>query len=701
MNKFLLSLLMSAGLASGCGAEMAGQRGSELRVTRAVLYQNGIGYFERRGHIDDDMLRLRVRPDQIKDFLKSLTVVDLGQGHAVSIALPIEKSRAKQLSDLPEQVRTQGGVLAIAQAFRGARCRVEGNITAVGRLVGVENLGAEATPDWRISVLTDGGALTQIKVATVKTLQVLDGSLEIGLRKALDVALDSGSWKPVDVAVRLSKKGAHDLVVSYVVEMPTWKPAYRIVLSDSAPALLQGWAVVDNVSGDDWKGVSLSLTAGTPLAFTYDLYTPRYPRRPNLSLPEAAAAIPEEAYSGEGGLADDQPARAAPEAEAAPPAAASISSGAGSRRSGPGGGYADRADKPSRSMAPPAPPPPPVSSEALERNFRTLVAGATVGSLFRYDLAEPVTIDERQSALVNIVNAKVKGEDCLLFRVGSDSVSPYRAVRFGNDTGFVLEAGPMAIYRTDEKGGTFLGEALAHRIERGANTFMPYAQDGRVRVDLSEEQRQEGVSLVRAVHGVLTIQTKQVTRFTYDVENNSEKETTLYVRRERRPGWTLLDKSKTFEEGGAYYLPIRLAEKGHTKVKIEEETPVQQTVEIWNDMGRTVLDLYLSSTTVDPKVAAALKEALALRDQAGRLDDQAQTLEKARESLSKREEEVRNNIQVLGKSSKNADLKGKLEASLAGLETQLNDVTRKLVQANMERGQVRDRLAVVMNGINL
>ena len=203
--------LYALGLA-GCAAATVGHA-PELPVTRAVLYQNGIGYFERRGKLSDDVLHLRVRPDQIRDFLKSLTVVDLGNGRATSIALPIEKSRAKLLSELPEQVRTEGGLLAIAQAFRGARCVVIGERTVAGRLVGVENLGQGDKNDWRLSVLTEGGALAQVAVAKVKELRILDGTLEVGLKKALDVALDAGAWKPVDVTVRLSG-GHHDLVVS-------------------------------------------------------------------------------------------------------------------------------------------------------------------------------------------------------------------------------------------------------------------------------------------------------------------------------------------------------------------------------------------------------------------------------------------------------------------------------------------------------
>ena len=150
---------------AGCADTMVTSRGAELKVTRAVLYQNGIGYFERRGRIDEDVLHLRVRPDQIRDFLKSLTVVDMREGRAVSIDFPIEKGRAQQMSDLPEQVRTQGGVLAIAQAFRGARCHVVADSSATGRLIGVEDLGGgdKGGHDWRLSVLDGfGGALVQL-----------------------------------------------------------------------------------------------------------------------------------------------------------------------------------------------------------------------------------------------------------------------------------------------------------------------------------------------------------------------------------------------------------------------------------------------------------------------------------------------------------------------------------------------------------
>jgi hypothetical protein len=424
------------------------------------------------------------------------------------------------------------------------------------------------------------------------------------------------------------------------------------------------------------------------------LYTPRYPRRPNLQPVDEIAQISPDAFNAVGGLSTT------PDSAAPPPPPAPMSAPAG------GTGYArghmskkaSRAPMEEKEMAAGADESEQsISPEILERSMKTLVEGKRVGSLFRYDLQDPVTIDERQSALVNIVNARVPGEEVLLFRVGSDQTSPYRAVRFTNDSGFVLEAGPIAIYHDD----AFVGEALGARIEKTANTFVPFAQDGRVMVQLAEEHHEEGMALVKLAQGVLTVDTKQVTKYSYDVDNGSGEEATLYVRRERRPGWKLVGAKDAIEEGGAYYLPIKLPKSGRTKVSVEEQTPVKRMVNIWDTVGRQALALFITDAKSDPKIVTQLKEALSLQSHSGTLDEQIATLEEQRNTLSTRQNEVRANIGVLGKNSKNDDLKKQLEASLAQLENSLNDVTRKLVQLSMERGQVRDRLAVLMKSITI
>jgi len=81
--------------------------------------------------------------------------------------------------------------------------------------------------------------------------------------------------------VTLSLDGKrHDLVVGYTVETPIWRPSYRLVLGADNKVHLQAWGIVQNLSGEDWTDVRLSLVAGSPVSFRSELATPVTPRRP-------------------------------------------------------------------------------------------------------------------------------------------------------------------------------------------------------------------------------------------------------------------------------------------------------------------------------------------------------------------------------------------------------------------------------------
>ena len=73
---------------------------------------------------------------------------------------------------------------------------------------------------------------------------------------------------------------AHDLQVGYVAETPVWRPSYRLVI-DKGGSDLQAWGIVQNLSGEDWKGVTLSLIAGAPLAFEAKLGSAHHSHAPD------------------------------------------------------------------------------------------------------------------------------------------------------------------------------------------------------------------------------------------------------------------------------------------------------------------------------------------------------------------------------------------------------------------------------------
>src|SRR5208282_2752618 len=87
--------------------------------------------------------------------------------------------------------------------------------------------------------------------------------------------------------------GQRELLVSYISEVPVWKSTYRIVIPNEGKPLLQGWAIVDNTVGEDWKNVELSLVAGAPQSFVQELSQPYYTRRPVVALPQNAMITPQ------------------------------------------------------------------------------------------------------------------------------------------------------------------------------------------------------------------------------------------------------------------------------------------------------------------------------------------------------------------------------------------------------------------------
>src|SRR5262249_14375592 len=78
-----------------------------------------------------------------------------------------------------------------------------------------------------------------------------------------------------------SGEGKRPVKVSYVVENPIWKTSYRLMLGEKGKLYLQGWAVVENPSDEDWNNLRLSLVSGRPISFQMDLYQPLYVPRPS------------------------------------------------------------------------------------------------------------------------------------------------------------------------------------------------------------------------------------------------------------------------------------------------------------------------------------------------------------------------------------------------------------------------------------
>ncbi|HYJ08890.1 MAG TPA: DUF4139 domain-containing protein [Polyangiaceae bacterium] len=87
----------------------------------------------------------------------------------------------------------------------------------------------------------------------------------------------------VDITLQLPQPAPRELKISYVTESPAWKPSYRLKLTKQGPARLEAWAVVDNVSGEDWNRVAVGVGSTSALSFRFDLHSVRLVERETLS----------------------------------------------------------------------------------------------------------------------------------------------------------------------------------------------------------------------------------------------------------------------------------------------------------------------------------------------------------------------------------------------------------------------------------
>ncbi len=275
---------------------------NRLPVKRVVLYKNGMGYFEHTTQVRGTQdLNIDFTTSQLNDVLKSLTAVDLGEGRVSSVRYnsiaPLDERLKSLRLPFGEQV-TQAEYLS---ALRGARVEVRsGSTTAAGRLLSVEKIRKQRSKDdfediTTFSIVTDAGEMRNFELGAGTSVRIAERELTDEVGRYLSLI---GSLRARDVrrmSFTATGSGNRDVFVSYISEVPIWKSTYRILFPEKAgeKPLLQGWAIVDNTIGEDWKDVQLSLVAGAPQSFVQNISQPFYARRPVVPLPESVMLTPQ------------------------------------------------------------------------------------------------------------------------------------------------------------------------------------------------------------------------------------------------------------------------------------------------------------------------------------------------------------------------------------------------------------------------
>src|SRR3954466_7821961 len=125
----------------------------------------------------------------------------------------------------------------------------------------------------------------------LKSLTVTDAISKLPLPVSIP-RQQAGDGDYLVMKLQLPSKAAADVVLTYVTESPAWKPSYRVVVGDHGKVMVEGWAIVDNTSGEDWKDVLVGVGSSSALSFKYDLWSVRQVHRETLASEERFAVAP-------------------------------------------------------------------------------------------------------------------------------------------------------------------------------------------------------------------------------------------------------------------------------------------------------------------------------------------------------------------------------------------------------------------------
>lgn len=742
-SRWLVCGLVVLWLGGGCG----GSAPASLKLERVVLFQNGIGYFERQGDVQGSAVRMQFAPHEIDDVLKTVTVID---ENAASVA-------HVEVEDPPGK-----------------------------------------------------------------------------------------SVKQVPVTVHLSSSGHHRLHVSYAVPTPTWKASYRLVLDDArAPAsaasaeargLLQGWATVNNTSGEDWQRVRLTLVTGAPFSYAMDLKSPIYISRPDVNgvMVSPVTAVVEAEVAG-GGAADsdgdgvkdaDDLCPKAPEdldgyedADGCPDldndrdripdasdlcpnepetyngiedddgcpdrgrvvvtdtaieildhiffkkGSASIEStslpildalaqtllgnpaisavevqGHASdeegkawelsseravavilalRQRGVEGqrlvmqGYGntqlldpnstERARAKNRRVSflilrrddgsSAEPKSGAITTDRVAQSApRSSITSYAVAGASRYELRQALTIPRGGATMVSIINQPVDAEDIYLFRPDSGARGseqhPFRAIRLHNSTKLTLQPGALAVFAQR----TYVGDSLLSSLAPGHTTFAPYALDKSVAVRVERTSDSVPLRIVSASKGWITLEVARRHLTRYEVSPSDSPPARIFLHHAKAIGYRVEGIAPgSVDQGDSWLVAVPLAPAKSSSIVVEERAVERLPFDL---MASQLPDLtaYLAASQLPDVAATGLRAAMAQRAELRKLDDELEELRTRQREVLDRTTEARASLAALGTSAEGAALRKKLVADLATTTTAMNELNRDLAQKMRERVAAETKL---------
>jgi hypothetical protein len=479
-----------------------------------------------------------------------------------------------------------------------------------GTIVGVESQRQTVNKEVvEVSVLNlwcaDG--MRGVKLAEVQRVRFLNAVIDSEFKKALETLAQSHDTQKKAVSIRFVGEGKRRVRVGYVVENPIWKTSYRLVLGAKVEEkpYLQGWAVVENPTDEDWREVRMALISGRPISFQMDLYTPLYVNRP-VVVPELFQSLRPVAYSGS---MEDEGRRMA----------ALRSRGEGEKKkqelAAAMRGLVEKQSRTTREWAPQynpitGQPQRPLADDKMDlgKSVSSAASTAKLGDFFQYAIDKPVTLPRQKSALLPIVGKDVQASRVSIYNERTQAKFPLLGLRFKNTSGLHLMQGPITVF----EGSTYAGDARILDLQPNDERLVSYAVDLGTEVNPVPSSESGRVLSVKAVKGIIHTTTKNRQIKIYQVKNRNEQERIVLIEHPVNNAFHLAGDKPKETASDVYRFEVKVPAGGTRSQTVTEEQEVKNEY-VLGSSGDEQIRFFLSQTVASQKVKDGLKQAMALR----------------------------------------------------------------------------------------
>ena len=682
-----------------------------LPISRVILFSSGVAHFSRSAEVEGEARIDLTFPEQdINDLIKSMVLQDFSdKGRVSAVTYDSHEPIDRTLKSFAINLNNNPTLAQILVQARGEKVEVVMQQNAVGQpgtvtgaIIGLEEqrqVAKDVTLKVEILNLWCPEGVRSVKMNEVQRLRFQNPVIENEFRRALEtLALAHDSQKKA-VSLHFSGVGKRKVQVSYVTEAPIWKTSYRLVLDKKEKPYLQGWAVIENTTDEDWNGVEMALISGRPISFRMDLYNPLYVNRPVVE-PELFASLRPPTYSG--ALRKHVPdqeealARIKVERDFGGPMQDSNAGGG----SGPGSvldlrikdlqsrwGRLPESERrralddlsrelPARYRA--------VindyfkSMSSTERNAKTtddlakklyaqdlrenlsrhlelgwsaksVATASALGDYFQYVIDQPVNLGRQKSALLPIINKDVEAARVTIYNPGVQARHPLLGLRFKNTTGMNLSQGPITVF----EGSTYAGDTRVLDLQPNEERLVSYAIDLGTEVSVKNGNNTSRITKVKAVKGIISTETLIREERIYDVSNRSDTDRTLLIEHPNRKGegFKFVGERKPAEEAAdVFRFQLALPAKKDLNCTIVEERSQGATVTLTNNSDDQIR-FFLSLNETSVVLKARLNEALGMK---AKWDDVRRELTKVNQriqTITADQVRIRQNLREVPKES--------------------------------------------------